>query len=579
MGHPNRILFVDDDKHILSALERLSGIAGYETHSALSGEEGLEILRKHSPIPVVVSDYQMPGMNGVDFLKKVAELWPDTIRIILTAHEETKILLSSINEGNVYKFVLKPWDDDELKITIANAIERYELRLQNKQLYESLMASNEELRRLNAYLSYYDPVTDMPNKSLFCDRIDMSISRSKHHNRLVAVVIAGIDNFGLVIDTFGPKNADKILVEISGRLAALVRDGDTVARLGTSDFGLVLNDIARKDDVLSLIDRIRTSIAKPISMDSGEFRVTASIGISIFPDDAQNMQELMRNAYLSLTQARKSGGNDFKFYIPEMNRKASEFVEMEKRLLKAIDNREFVLHYQPYFDAETGRIKGLESLLRLKTTDHGLIMPARFIHVLEETDLIHEVGNWVLDEALRQIKQWIEEGYKVVPVTVNLSAVQFRQRESITSIGKVISGSGVDPRYLSCELTESTLMQDVDFAVSAVNSLKELGVSILIDDFGTAYSSLNYLAKFNADYLKIDISFIREITAKKTDEAIVKAIILMAHSMDMKTIAEGIETEAQLRAVRALGCDMIQGFLFSKPVPPEQLGGTFLERS
>ena len=427
-----------------------------------------------------------------------------------------------------------------------------------------------------AYLAYYDPVTDMPNKSLFCDRLDMSIARIKHRERLVAIMIVGTDNFGMLIDTLGHDNTDKILVELACRLKGSVRDGDTVSRLGTNDFGLALNDIASKDDIPLLIEKIRSVLEKPIHVASEVFRVSTSIGISICPDDAQTVQELMRNAYLSLSQARRAGGNTFKFYSPEMNKMATEFVNMETRLLKALDNKGFVLHYQPYFDIASDQIKGAESLLRLKSDDLGLIMPARFIHVLEETGLIVKAGEWVLEEVIAQLGRWQLEGRALVPVTVNLSAVQFRTKDLCRCISSSMAAADVDPRILSFEITESAFIQDLDASVEAIDELKALGVNILIDDFGTAYSSLNYLSRFNVDYLKIDMSFIRGITTRKNDEAIVRAIIAMAHSLNMKTIAEGVETAEQLNILRHLECDMVQGFLFSKPIPPEDLAAKYL---
>jgi diguanylate cyclase (GGDEF)-like protein/PAS domain S-box-containing protein len=571
----------------------------------MSGQEGLNALSLHTDIKVVVSDYMMPGMNGVEFLKRAVEILPDVVRIILTAHEESKVLLTAINEGLVYKFILKPWDDDDLKITIANAAERHNLVLQNRKLLDDLAASNTALKSLNnglecivgertaellkfetaikgtqdwvlitdadgvityanqsvsdisgysidaimgqkpsvwksgshdvtfyedlwqclragqpfrhvfinkkadgrlflldntinpikdeqgiikafvssgkditqqkyledrlAYLAYYDPVTNMPNKSLFCDRLDMAIARIKHRERLVAIMIVGTDNFGMVIDTIGRDNADKILVELAQRLMSVVRDGDTVSRLGTNDFGLALNDIACKEDIPCLIDKVRSVIDNPIYVGLEVFRVSVSIGISICPDDAQTVQELMRNAYLSLSQARRSGGNTFKFYLPEMNRKASEFVDMERRLMKAIDNKGFVLHYQPYFNIVTGEIKGAESLLRLQSDDLGLIMPARFIHVLEETGLIVKAGGWVLEEVIAQLGRWQQEERARVPVTVNLSAVQFRTKDLSRRIRSSMQAAAVDPHLLSFEITESAFINGLDASIEAID--------------------------------------------------------------------------------------------------------------
>jgi len=709
-----RILLVDDDANVLKAVSRLLYDLDYEVLTASSGEAGLEILCSNPFVQVVVSDYLMPGMHGIDFLRKVAESYPDSVRIIMTAHSETKIVVPAINEGLLYRFILKPWDDDELKTAIAAARERYLLILQNRQLYQDLQSSNSELRQLNehldeivrdrtaelqkfataintssdwvlvtdikgvitfaneavselsgfakdeilgaganiwksgkhdqafyeevwntilagksfrgvfvnrkkdgsfffldntispvkddhgaiaafvstgkdlthqrqleerlSYLAFYDPITNMPNKTLFCDRLEMALARARHKGRFVSVMIAEIDNFGQIIDTYGLANADNLLVDISRRVQSIIRDGDTVARMGTNDFGIIFNDVADEQDIVSMLDRVFAAISPPVSMGSDDVRITASIGISLSPNDAKTTQELLRTAYLSLAQARNDSGNSYRFYTSQMNEKVLEFRLMERMLAKAISSGGFVLHYQPYWDAAEGVIRGAEALIRLTAENGELIMPGRFIHVLEDTGLIHEAGSWVLEEVLRQIRSWQTDGCRVVPVTVNLSGVQFKRKDLVERIGRSVAQSGVNPGLLTFELTESALMQDRDFSIEAIKTLKSLGVKILIDDFGTAYSSMNYLSSFDIDGLKIDMSFTKKITSKPTDKAIVKAIISMAHSLGLITIAEGVETDEQLHVLRELGCDMIQGFLFCKPVAPETVSERYLLR-
>jgi len=706
------ILLVDDDANVLKAVSRLLYDMDYDVLTATSGDAGLELLRNNSTVHVVVSDYLMPGMNGMDFLRKVAELYPDCVRIIMTAHSETKIVVPAINEGLLYRFLLKPWDDDELKTAIAAAHERYRLIMLNRQLYRDLQVSNNELRELNehldeivkqrtadlqkfataintssdwvlvtdingvitfaneavstlsgfnkseilgskaslwksgkhdedfyanvwntitagqafrgvfinkkkdgsfflldntispvkdehgairafvstgkdlthqrhleerlSYMAYYDPVTDMPNKTLFVDRLEMALARSRHKGRLVSIMIAGIDNFGQIVDTWGHAYSDNILINLSQRLQSAVRDGDTVARIGTHDFGIIFNDIADEGDIVSMLDRVFAAIGPSISLGNEEVRITASIGISLSPNDATSSQELIRNASLSQAQARNDSGNSYRFYTPQMNEKVLEFKLMERMLTKAINLGGFILHYQPYWDIATGAIRGAEALIRLKAENGALILPGRFIHVLEETGLIYEAGDWVLNEVLRQLKSWQSKGNRLVPVTVNLSGVQFKQKDLIKKIGHTIMESGIAPNLLSFELTESALMQDRAFSISAIRTLKSLGIRILIDDFGTAYSSLSYLSSFDVDGLKIDMSFIKKITMNPTDHAIVKAIVSMAHSLGMTVIAEGVETDDQLQLLREMGCDMIQGFLFSRPIAPNELAERFL---
>lgn len=443
--------------------------------------------------------------------------------------------------------------------------------------YDGLISDITERKQMEErleYCAYYDALTGLPNRNLFVDRLTQVLARANFHERLTAVLAIDIDRFKSINDTFSLDTGDNVLKKVGGILSTSTRKGDTVARLGSDDFGIVLNDVAHSEDVILVVDKIMQNVSHPIKLNEREVMLTLSIGISVYPDDGKDVQELMRNADLALSKAKQLGRKNFQFYTADMNEKASEFVLMEEKLFNAFKNEEFILYYQPYWEINTKKIVGMEALLRWQSKDLGLISPGRFIPVLEETGMIIEVGEWIFRTACRQVKEWHDRGYPV-PVSINLSQVQFRQREIADTMERVIKEFGVNPQLLTIEITESAFMQDIEFTNSVIKKLKDIGVSISIDDFGTGYSSLSYLKRFPVDNLKIDISFIREIATDPDTASIVTAIISMARSLGLKTIAEGVETEEQWKILRLLKCDMGQGYYFSKPLPAKDVEKIF----
>ncbi len=419
------------------------------------------------------------------------------------------------------------------------------------------------------YLAYYDALTGLPNRTLFADRLKQGLARADFHKRLVAVLVIDIDRFKSINDTYGTEIGDRVLKEVAGRLSASVREGDTVARLGSDEFGIVLVDVAHSGDIVGVVEKIMKNASQTIKFDEKEIVITLSIGISVCPDDGKDVNELIKNAELAFSKAKQQGRKTYQFYTADMNVKASEFVLMEKHLFNALKNDEFILYYQPYWDINTKNIAGMEALLRWQSREFGLVSPGKFIPVLEETGLIIDVGEWILKTACRQVIEWHDKGHQKIPVSVNLSLIQFRQKDLTEMLERIIRESGVDPKLLTMEITESTFMQDVEFTSSVLKKIKDMGISISIDDFGTGYSSLSYLKRLPVDNLKIDISFIRDIATDPDAASIVTAIISMAHTLNLKTIAEGVETEEQWKILRLLRCDMGQGYYYSKPLPAE----------
>jgi len=428
--------------------------------------------------------------------------------------------------------------------------------------------------RLN-HLAYYDALTGIPNRNLAKDRMKQALARAEANKKVVAVLFLDLDRFKFLNDTFGPDIGDKILKETAARLVGALGEGESVGRVGSDEFTLVMANLNHPDDVVMMIEQINAAASRPIKVNGEEIIVTSSIGVSIYPQDGTDHVTLMKNATTACFRAKSLGGNNYQFYNPGMNIIAEEFVALGKKLFQATKKEEFVLHYQPYFQIDNDKLVGLEALIRWQRPEYGLLPPGTFIPVLEETGIIREVGEWTMRETWRQIKAWLAAGYPVVPVSVNFSPIQFRCCELPTMVERVMNETGMDPRYIFLEITETALMQDVEFTRSVLKQFKEMGFGIAIDDFGTGYSSLNYLKKFPIDYLKIDISFIKDITSDPDAAAIVTAIISMAHNLGLKTVAEGVETKEQYQILRLLRCDIVQGFYCSHPQPAAEIEKIF----
>jgi diguanylate cyclase (GGDEF)-like protein/PAS domain S-box-containing protein len=457
-----------------------------------------------------------------------------------------------------FRVVSSPVKDQDGKIIAA--IEMVEDVTERKRMEDRLQ-----------YLAYYDALTGLPNRNLFLDRVNQAIARAEPTSRVVAVLITNIDRFKSINDTYGSEIGDRVLKEIAGRLSTSVRKGDTIARLSNDEFGIALLDVAHPDDIVMVLEKIIKDISYPLKVEEDELTLTFSTGVSLYPNDGNSASELLKAAGLALGTAKKDRMKPYQFFTEDLNIKASELILMEKGLLKAITSEEFILHYQPYWDITTKKMVGMEALIRWQSKDKGLVPPGKFIPILEDTGMIIEVGEWILRKTIREVKEWQNNGYPVVPVSVNLSLIQFRQKDLAEMVNRIIRESGFYPSLLTLEITESAFMQDIEFTNSVLRKLKDIGVSISIDDFGTGYSSLAYLKRLPVDNLKIDISFIREVVQDPDSASIVMAIINMAHTLNLKTIAEGIETEEQWKFLRLLRCDMGQGFYLSKPLPPEEM--------
>lgn len=419
------------------------------------------------------------------------------------------------------------------------------------------------------FLSYHDALTGLPNQLLLKDRLQQAIAFSNASGTKLALLILDLDRFKTINDFLGHNAGDRLLVEVAGRLGKRVRSADTVSRQGGDEFYLLLTNLAEPDAIVTFLGELMDSMQQPYVIEGQELTTSASVGIAIYPEDGADFDTLLKKADMAMYRAKDAGRNAYRFFNQEMNEDAVEQITMHAGLWRAVEAEQFVLHYQPQFDLAGGRLVGAEALVRWNHPDLGLVSPGRFIPVAEETGLIVQIGDWVLREACREAARWRDAGMSGLVVAVNLSAVQFKRGDIEKSVIRALDETGLDPAQLELELTESILIRDSENVLSAVKQLKHMGIKLSIDDFGTGYSSLSYLKRFEVDKLKIDQTFVRDLVSNAEDAAIVRAIIQMAHSLGLKTIAEGVETQPVLDVLRSFGCDEVQGFWCGRPIPAE----------
>jgi diguanylate cyclase (GGDEF)-like protein len=469
---------------------------------------------------------------------------------------------------NIYSAEHKIFDEDEVKLLVELADD---LAYGITSLRET--AARQNVQNELDYRTRYDTLTGLPNRAMFIDRTEQALVHAARHNRQTAVLLLDLDRFKAVNENFGRAAGDAVLFELAQRMTLALREGDTVARLSVDEFGVLINDLAQTDDVLPLAQKLLQAVALPVPFKidgTTELFVTGSAGISIYPRDGNSAEDLLKAADTAMHNAKSLGGNAFNFFAEEMNQRLSTRIVLEGALRRALEQGELQVHYQPKVSLLSGEIVGAEALLRWPHPDQGMISPVDFIPLAEETGLIVPLGEWVLNTACAQIRQWEDAQLPVPPIAVNLSARQFLQANLIAIIRGTLDTHQLSPRLLEVEITESTAMVNIDKAVSILHALKALGITISLDDFGTGYSSLSYLKRFPINHLKIDRAFVRDITTDPDDALICKAIIGLAHNLKMSVIAEGVETEGQMNYLRQHHCDEMQGYYFSRPLPAEE---------
>jgi diguanylate cyclase (GGDEF)-like protein len=564
------ILIVDDERRNRRLLEALLAPEGYVTRTASSGVEALASVAESAP-DLILLDVMMPGMSGHEVATTLKED-PATRSIpiiMVTAQTDRDARLAALDAG-AEEFLTKPVDRAELWLRVRNLLRLKSLSdlLANHQsrLEAEVMSRTSDLH----HLAHYDSLTGLPNRTLFYQTLASTLERATSHGWTVAVLFIDLDHFKNVNDTLGHGVGDELLVEVSGRLRNCVRMRDTVGRLGGDEFALIV--IMRDGPQMAAViaGKVQEALRAPFELQGHELSVTASIGITAHPDDATDPETLIKYADTAMYQAKQSGRDTFRFFTAQMNAEALERLELETALRRAVKCGEFVVHYQPKVLVDSGRVSGVEALLRWDRPGKGLVAPEDFIPALEESGLIVEVGRWVISAVCDQIAAW-QTAIGPVQVSVNVSSRQFVDSDLERDVVQALEASGIPAGLLEMELTESTLMANTARTIAILETMRARGVQISIDDFGTGYSSLAYLRRFPIDKLKIDKGFIRHITTDPDDAAIAVAIIRMAHSLNLDVIAEGVETAAQLQYLRRHRCDQMQGYLFSRPLPAPEL--------
>lgn len=428
-----------------------------------------------------------------------------------------------------------------------------------------------------AHLAQHDFLTGLPNRSLLTERLSRAIGLARRHGKRVGLMFVDLDYFKHINDSLGHAVGDLLLQRVAERLRTCVRDTDTVCRQGGDEFVILLAEIEQAADAAPIAEKLLAAFAEPCMIAGHELHVSLSLGISIFPDDGQDAGDVMKNADTAMYHAKASGRKNYQFFTAEMNTRAVQRLFIEGNLRRALRQGEFILYYQPKIDIASGRMIGCEALIRWQDPDHGLIHPKQFVSIAEESGLIVPIGAWVLGEACRQVRSWLDSGLPAVPVSVNISAVEFRHNGFLEEVALILKETGMPLDYLELELTESILMHDAKSSAAVLESLKAMGLRLAVDDFGTGYSSLSYLKRFPIDTLKIDRSFVDDVVSDIDDASIVGAMVGMGKALKLRVVAEGVETEAQLNFLRLLHCDEGQGFLLGHPLPADGFARLFLD--
>jgi diguanylate cyclase (GGDEF)-like protein len=567
-----KLLIIDDEKQIRELLVDLLGSV-YDCSDAGSAEEALTALSKQT-FDLVISDIDMGGMSGLELVPRVHALSPDTVVVMISGNQDLEFAIRALRVG-AFDYITKPIDLRHVEASVERALQHSEL-LKEKRLYKEQIEELLQQRTAQVdWLAYYDTVTQLPNRALFEDRLTQAVSVAKASGQSLGVLFISLDQFKKVNDSLGHGSGDSLLREFAERLKSCITRSDTVARFGNDEFALLKTGIDGTTDVIETIASLSQVLRFSFDLPGHELYATASVGVSLFPFDGDDCETLLKNAGAALYRAKKSGGANYQFFTADMHELAARRLALETNLRRAIQNEEFLLHYQPRVSVDSLAITGVEALVRWQHPQLGLVSPSEFIPLAEDTGLILPIGEWVLRKACEQNRRWQQEGFAPIRMAVNISARQFHDQDLSETVIRILHESQLAPNYLDLELTESSIMQNAEFAAGVLTRWKNMGINISIDDFGTGFSSLASLKRLPIDALKIDQSFVRDATTDQDDAEIVMAITTLAHNLRLKVVAEGVETEEQLRFLQLLRCDEIQGFFFSKPLPADALVSLF----
>ena len=570
------VLVVDDDPGARLLVSSALEIAGF---SVITAEDGPTALARYheQPVDCIVLDVVMPGMSGFDVCSVLrAQVESRHVPVLMqTSLDDMKSVQRAYNAGAT--------DFSSKGINPMLLAERVKFLVRSKQTQDQLRESEAKIR----YLAYYDPLTALPNRQRLLQILEQQVAWATPRQRGVAILMLDIDNFSRINDTQGQAVGDGLLREVAHRLQNCLRDqraldtddtgsgksdlNDWVARTGGDEFALALPGIGNADAASAVAQRVQQALSRPCTFAQQEIPLSASMGISLFPTDATTAEALLKNADAAMHHGKRSGSNAVEFFKKSISTRAAKHLSMETDLRKALDRGEFTLHYQPRLSVDEMRVEAVEALLRWRHPTRGFVAPDEFIPIAEQTGLIVDIGDWVLREACAQARRWRDAGGSSWQVAVNVSGVQFRDGSLVGRVRNAIDAAGVDSRMIELEFTEGALIEYSAVVSKAVKALKSLGVATALDDFGTGYSSLSYLRHFPIDTLKIDRVFVRDIVSRSGHTPLVDAIIAMAKSLGLSTVAEGVETESQWQYLKSRHANQVQGFLFCRPLAVAEL--------
>lgn len=575
-GRTQSLLVVDDvPENIHELLEALKDT--YRIQVANTGARALEIVNGPSPPDLVLLDVMMPGMDGYEVCRRIKDT-PAGNRIPVIFVTVVDAVSDKVRgfELGAADYITKPFDIDEVHARVRTHLELARLR----RFLEDLVAQRTALLQVSEekyrILAQRDSLTGLPNRALFAELLQHAVQHAERSATQFALLSLDLDNFKTINESLGHSRGDRLLVEVAKRLQGLMPESDTIARIGGDEFDIILERREGTPWVDLMAQRMIDALAEPIELDGQSIYVGMSIGIALYPADGTDPETLQSHADAALHQAKAQGRGVLRFFSPELSSRARSRLTLEADLRQAIERQELVLHYQPQIDLQNGRIVGLEALVRWQHPVRGMVPPGEFIAFAEESGLVVRIGDWVLQEAARQISAWTAAGLAPPQVAVNVSAVQLSRGHLLEAVQHCLAASGIAPQQLELEITESFIMLDRDRSLQSLAELKALGVRLSIDDFGTGYSSLAYLQQLEVHKLKVDMSFVRDMTTNRGNASIVRAVVAMGHSLGLEVVAEGVETPDQAGHLRRLHCNAMQGYLVSRPLPAEQMT-TFMQ--
>lgn len=562
----SNILIIDDDEQVRSLLKDV--LSPSHDCTTVSSAEGALAIMKSISFSLVISDINMGGISGLDLIPQVLEWAPDTVVVMISGQQTIDFAIDAMRAG-AFDYITKPLDLRHVETAVARALAHHSLLVQKRRYENHLEELVKERTAEIEHLAYHDALTDLPNRVLFADRCAQSLALAQRNQNLVAVMLVSIDRFQKITESLGHTAGDVVLTEAASRLQCCIAQGDTVARLEGDEFALLITNVTDTAELSEITRAISEVFEIPFSLDGQQVYVTTSTGISLFPHNGADCNTIMRNAVAALYRAKKQGGNNCQFYAADMNSLALKRLEMETSMRRAIENREFVVYYQPLVNMVSGEVVGSEALVRWQHPELGLLLPGSFIGLAEDTGLILDIGWFVMRAACSSTRSWQDRGFGRLRIAVNISARHFQQADFLDRLIDILSETRLDPTDLEIELTETLIMENPESAAILLGRIRDLGVKVAIDDFGTGYSSLSYLKRLPIDTIKLDRSFVMGATTDPDDAALVMAIVTLAHNLRLRVIAEGVETDDQVAFLRLLRCDEAQGYLFGRPVPPE----------